>query len=139
MLRRITDSGKGAAGVMTSGPDIVLIAPDSEIEEQVRSALSGRFAIEADEPTILLQAGTARETVEQARVLHGGRPLGFVARNQVHACEALTAGADDVLPWPPRDEAEIVGFVDRTRLRAAVRREHESRTAFVRAEKLAAL
>jgi signal transduction histidine kinase/ActR/RegA family two-component response regulator len=75
-----------------------------------------------------------------ARQRAGGSPIGFVVEDEVGALEALTAGADEVLIWPPRDDGAIQGFFDRVKLRATLRRGRErANAALAHAEKLTAL
>jgi two-component system NtrC family sensor kinase len=117
---------------------VLLLVPHGECAELLQQALSDRF----DSGDIRLEVVTqpAQDAILESRQKFGGIPVGFVAEDEVGALEALTNGADEVLMWPPRDGAAIQGFLDRTTLRATLRRRQERRSAAVaHSEKLAAL
>jgi signal transduction histidine kinase len=80
------------------------------------------------------------EVLARARSRFGGAPLGYLAADETSALEALRHGADEAMATPLPSEQAIHGFVDRTVLRAVLRREQdELRANVVHAEKLAAL
>jgi len=117
---------------------ICLLAPSESASERLRAALSDR--VEATDIRVEVTCGATAQAIADARRQLGGTPLGFVAEDEVAALEALRAGADEVLVWPPRDDAAIQGFFDRTKLRADLRVGQERLSAsVVQAEKLTAL
>jgi two-component system cell cycle sensor histidine kinase/response regulator CckA len=117
---------------------IVLLVPTQACVDRLLGSLADRF--ESHDIRVELAGALPTEAISTARRRLGGTPLGFVAEDEVGALEALTAGADEVLVWPPRDEAAIQGFFDRTKLRATLRRGQERLNAsVVHAEKLTAL
>ncbi len=117
---------------------ILLVVPSQACAERLRSSLADRF--ESEDLRVEVADAPPTEAVASARRGWGGTPLGFVAEDEVGALEALTAGADEVLVWPPRDEGAIQGFFDRTKQRATLRRGQERLNAsVVHAEKLTAL
>ena len=117
---------------------LLLLVPNQACLERVRSTLSDRF--ESEDLRLEVTETTPSEAISSARRRWGGTPLGFVAEDEVGALDALSAGADEVLVWPPRDEAAIQGFFDRTKQRASFRRGQERLNAtVVHSEKLAAL
>jgi two-component system cell cycle sensor histidine kinase/response regulator CckA len=117
---------------------VLLLTPNDECREALIRSLAERH--EAGSLDVRTVTGTPGEVVEQARREVGGAPLGYVAEDEVAAVDALASGADEVLVWPPRDEAALLGFFDRTLLRASLRKGQErTSTAVAHAEKLAAL
>jgi len=125
---------------MDSTSDTCLLVPDETSAAALREALSTRFQAVSGEIHIEIAAGSIAHAIEGARGRHGGAPLGFVALDEPSALEALRVGADEALAWPPRGEQAIQGFLDRTLLRAKIRREQEvMRATVVHKEKLAAL
>jgi signal transduction histidine kinase/CheY-like chemotaxis protein len=117
---------------------ILVLAPDQACADRLTHALAGRF--ESDHLRVEVVELDAAAAVSEARRQFGGIRLGFVAEDEVDAVEALASGADEVLVWPPRDDAAILGFFDRTKLRASLRKGQERRSASVaHAEKLTAL
>jgi signal transduction histidine kinase/ActR/RegA family two-component response regulator len=117
---------------------ILLLVPHQACVERVQSTLSDRF--ESEDLRLEISEGLPADTITAARRRWGGTPIGFIAEDEVGALDALTAGADEALVWPPRDEAAIQGFFDRTKLRATLRRGQERLNAsVVHAEKLTAL
>lgn len=106
----------------------------------MKHVLAQRYQARGDALTVLVLRGQPAQNVEKVRSLYGGAPLGFIAADEVTALEALTSGADEALIWPPHDDQSIHGFLDRTRLRATLRKEQELlRSSLVHNEKLAAL
>ncbi|HVJ15683.1 MAG TPA: ATP-binding protein [Polyangiaceae bacterium] len=117
---------------------ILLLAPDQACADQLTRTLCDR--VESEDIRIEVVSQLASDAVAHARRKFGGIPLGFVADDEVTALEALTQGADEVLVWPPRDDASVQGFFDRTKLRASLRRGQERLSASVaHTEKLTAL
>jgi two-component system, cell cycle sensor histidine kinase and response regulator CckA len=117
---------------------ILLLVPHQACLDRVQSTLADRF--ESEDLRLEISEGLAADTITAARRRWGGTPLGFIAEDEVGALDALTAGADEALVWPPRDETAIQGFFDRTKLRATLRRGQERLNAsVVHAEKLTAL
>jgi signal transduction histidine kinase/ActR/RegA family two-component response regulator len=117
---------------------ILVLLPNQACADRLSHTLADRF--ESGDIRLEVVVLDAADAVSQARRQVGGIPLGFVAVDEVGALEALSSGADEVLVWPPRDDAAIQGFFDRTKLRATLRRGQERRSASVaHAEKLTAL
>lgn len=117
---------------------ILLLVPHQACVERVQATLSDRF--ESEDLRLEISEGLPADTISDARRRWGGTPIGFIAEDEVGALDALTAGADEALVWPPRDEAAIQGLFDRTKLRATLRRGQERLNAsVVHAEKLTAL
>jgi two-component system cell cycle sensor histidine kinase/response regulator CckA len=117
---------------------VLLLVPYLACVDRLRGTLADRF--ESEDIRVELMAGRAAEVTATARQQVGGAPIGFVVEDEVGALEALTAGADEVLVWPPRDDAAIQGFFDRVKLRATLRRGRErANAALAHAEKLTAL
>lgn len=118
---------------------VLLLVPYLACVERLRSTLADRFD-SGDIRVQLLESGPVTEAIALARQQVGGAPIGFVVEDEVSALEALTAGADEVLIWPPRDDGAIQGFFDRVKLRATLRRGRErANAALAHAEKLTAL
>ncbi len=116
----------------------LVLLPNQPCADRLSQTLSGRF--ESDHIRLEVVTLEAAAAIADARRQFGGIRLGFVAEDEVGALEALSSGADEVLVWPPRDEAAIQGFFDRTNLRANLRKSQERRSASVaHAEKLTAL
>src|SRR5260221_6587460 len=125
---------------MDSTSDTCLLVPDETSASALRDALSARCQVVSGEIHVEMAAGPIAHAIEAARGRHGGAPLGFVALDEASALEALRVGADEALAWPPGSEQAIQGFLDRTLLRAKIRREQEvMRATVVHTEKLAAL
>lgn len=126
-----------------SAPDstqviVLILVPDAECAVRITDALSER--IESGDIHLEVIAGPVQDAINEARQRISGMPLGFVATEEFGALEALTSGADEILLWPPRDDAAIQGFFDRTKVRASLRKGQERRTtAIAHSEKLAAL
>jgi len=117
---------------------VLLLVPYLGCVERLRGTLADRF--ESEDIRVELASGSPAEVTAAARQQVGGAPIGFVVEDEVSALEALTAGADEVLMWPPRDDAAIQGFFDRVKLRATLRRGRErANAALAHAEKLTAL
>ncbi|HVY26421.1 MAG TPA: ATP-binding protein [Polyangiaceae bacterium] len=117
---------------------VLLLVPYLGCVERLRGTLADRF--ESEDIRVELVSGPPAEVLSNARRQMGGAPIGFVVDDEVSALEALTAGADEVLIWPPRDDSAIQGFFDRVKLRATLRRGQErANAALVHAEKLTAL
>ena len=117
---------------------MLLLVPHLACVERLKRTLADRF--ESEDIRVELTAGPAADAVAAARQQRGGTPLGFVVDDEVESLEALTAGADEVLVWPPRDDAAIQGFFDRVKLRATLRRGQErASAALVHAERLTSL
>jgi two-component system cell cycle sensor histidine kinase/response regulator CckA len=117
---------------------VLLLVPYLGCVERLRGTLADRF--ESEDIRVELVSGPPAEVTALARQRVGGAPIGFVVEDEVGALEALTAGADEVLIWPPRDDAAIQGFFDRVKLRATLRRGRErANAALAHAEKLTAL
>ncbi|HVW28022.1 MAG TPA: ATP-binding protein [Polyangiaceae bacterium] len=125
---------------MNSTSDTCLLVPDETIAVALRDALSARFQAVSGEIHVEIASGSIAHAIETARARRGGAPLGFVALDEASALEALRVGADEAMAWPPGGEQAIQGFLDRTLLRAKIRREQEvMRATVVHKEKLAAL
>jgi signal transduction histidine kinase len=117
----------------------ILLVPDEGSAEVLRQALAIRYQA-SDGITIEVVKGSTEHVVTVARRRHGGAPIGYVALDEASALEALRHGADEALAWPPHGQQSIQGFLDRTLLRATIRRDQEELRAFVvHKEKLAAL
>ena len=127
-----------AAQQAEGGVGVWVLVPTATAGDRIAAALADRYA--SPHTQFELAEGPPSEILARVRLRVGGAPLGFVARDEVAALEALSYGADEVLVWPAADDRAIHGFFDRTRLRASLRREQEhGRAAMVHAEKLAAL
>jgi signal transduction histidine kinase/CheY-like chemotaxis protein len=87
-----------------------------------------------------IATGPPGQAVDRARQVHGGVPLGYVARDETDALQAIAHGADEALVLPVLDQQHILGLLERTTLRARLRREQENfQTSHAQSEKLAAL
>lgn len=119
-------------------PLIVLLVPGQDSQEELSRVLSARLA--SDELRVELMSTPAADAISQARQEFGNVPIGLVTDDEVGALDALANGADEVLLWPPRDDFALVGFLERTKLRASLRVAQDRRNAAVaHAEKLASL
>src|SRR6185503_5786881 len=125
---------------MESLRETFLLVPDEKCRLVLQRAFSTRYEAVAGGIHIEVVTGPVDHAVDAARRRHGGAPLGYVATDEPSALEALRHGADEAMAWPPHNEQAIQGFLDRTLLRASIRREQEEvRASVVHAEKLAAL
>jgi signal transduction histidine kinase/CheY-like chemotaxis protein len=87
-----------------------------------------------------LEAGPIGEVVDALRSRIAGAPLGVAVRQPADALEAIEHGADEAMMVRPDDQGAARELVDRTTLRARVRREQENlRASLAHAEKLTAL
>lgn len=117
---------------------VLVLLPNQACADRLSTTLSGRF--ESEDIRLEVAALEPADAIAAARRKSGGIPLGFIAEDEVGALDALSSGADEVLVWPPRDDGAIQGFLDRTKVRAALRKTQERRSASVaHAEKLTAL
>jgi C4-dicarboxylate-specific signal transduction histidine kinase len=116
---------------------MVIVVPDGASAEGVARLATGRLAANV----VVAPAGlTAAQTIAKTREAHGGEPLGYLARSDADAHEAIDAGADEAMHLPGLDAHQVVVFLDRTAQRASLRRAAENeRTSVVQSEKLAAL
>jgi hypothetical protein len=87
---------------------VLLLVPSQECAASIRRTLADRYG--SDEIRVEVSDSAALDVVSRARRQFGGMPLGFVAVDEVMALEALSSGADEVLVWPPRDDAAVQGF-----------------------------
>jgi signal transduction histidine kinase len=117
------------------------LVPDDNSAKLLRDALAVRYETQSEEIIVELASGPSiGEILTEARSRFGGAPVGYVARDEAGALEALRQGADEAVALPTLHDEAIQGFYDRTVLRAAVRREQEQlRASMVHSEKLAAL
>jgi signal transduction histidine kinase/ActR/RegA family two-component response regulator len=134
------EQDRGAAGEGEAAQHLIvlLLAPSQTCADRLAGTLADR--VESDDICVLVVSTPAAEAIAQARKKFRGAPLGFVAEDEVGALEALSNGADEVLVWPPRDDAVIQGFYDRTKVRANLRKGQERlNVSIAHAEKLTAL
>lgn len=132
------ESFLGPSADTTSEPFVLFLLTRRSHGKVLKEALSGLVASGALRLELISQA--APEALEQARERLGGIPMGFIADDEVTALDALSSGADEVLLWPPRDNAALYGFFDRTKLRASLRMGQARRNAAAaHSEKLASL
>src|SRR5690606_29877206 len=76
--------------------------------------------------------------VTRAREVYGGIPLGYVASDESDALEAISSGADEALVLPALDRQHLLSLLERTVLRAEMRRQQEKlQTSHAQSEKLA--
>jgi signal transduction histidine kinase len=91
-------------------------------------------------PIVSPVGATAAVAVASVRDKHGGEPLGYLARTDAEALEAIASGADEAMRLPELDAHHVLLLLDRTAQRASVRRAQENeRTSAVQSEMLAAL
>jgi two-component system, NtrC family, sensor kinase len=116
---------------------MVIVVPDRAAAERVAPLATGRLAAQV----VVGPAGlTPAQAIADARKTHGGEPLGYLARSDADAAEAIGAGADEAMHLPGLEAHQVVVFLDRTAQRASLRRAAENeRTSVVQSEKLAAL
>ncbi len=118
----------------------LLLSRDPEHRERLQALLAGRYQGESERLSIQLDDAEPAVALRRARSEFGGAPIGMVVLDDVEALEALENGADEVLVWPPRDDSAVHGFLDRTRLRAQLRRGQERTSqAIAHSDKLTAL
>ena len=82
------------------------------------------------------------DAVRQARLSHGGRPLGVYCPDESGTLSAIEAGADDAQTLGDQlpSQRSVLAFLDRVHLRARLRRHQERlQASAVQSEKLAAL
>ena len=117
---------------------MLILVPDSSSADEV-----ARFAASRSSGSALLvdvSDAPPSQAVTRARDHHGGAPIGYVARSDADALEAIAAGADEAMCLAPFDAHHVLLFIDRTAQRASLRRAGENeRTSVVQSEKLAAL
>ena len=125
---------------MVAPVDVYVCFCTLETYERFHEQIEKRASVGAGYVTTFLAQGEISAIVEAARVEWGGVPLGIVTANEGDALEAIRAGADEAHALPQDQPSAITVFLDRTRVRAAQRRERERQTEdFVQAEKLTAL
>ncbi len=122
------------------GIDTTLLTHDEATADALLHVAEPRFREEQGSLVVRVVEGHASDVVRELRAEVGGQPIGYCARSQEDVLDALTAGADEAVVLPNLSAATIHGFVDRTLLRASLRRSGESQTvSFAQTEKLAAL
>ena len=117
---------------------MLIVGSDRSCVDEVERLAGSRFG----KMTADVYAGTmtTAQAVAAARARYGGEPLGYLARGDAEALEAIAAGADEAMALPALDAHSVLLFLDRTAHRASLRRMQENeRTSAVQSEKLAAL
>src|SRR5579859_7380930 len=119
----------------------VLLTFDAALAAELLRLAEGLGAhAQSTPPAVEVVQGTPTAAVTHGRQVHGGAPLGFVARSESDALEAVAAGADEAVVPVPGDAHAAVAFLERLAVRASLRREQENRqTTLAQTEKLAAL
>lgn len=93
-----------------------------------------------DHVDVLAAEGEITTILDRPLQTVGRQPIGMVVKSEGDALEAISLGADDAIVMKVVDEPSFVQFVERVRLRASLRREHERLSQDVaHAEKLTAL
>jgi hypothetical protein len=117
---------------MESTTKTILLVPDEACAAEFRQALSSRYRSAVDGIDVYVAEGPLHEVLARARSRFGGAPLGYLAADETSALEALRHGADEAMATPLPSEQAIHGFVDRTVLRAVLRRATQVHDAAVR-------
>jgi signal transduction histidine kinase/ActR/RegA family two-component response regulator len=117
---------------------IYVFAPD-QVQSVQKIALVREEG--GDDPVEVLAADAEISVLlERDHRTSGRQPIGMIVEDSGDALEAISLGADDAVVLHTVDEPSFVEFVDRVRLRASQRREHERLSQDVaHAEKLTAL
>ena len=106
----------------------------------LRDLVEKRFRTDPTSPTVEVVGGPWDERVRRVRDEHGSVPIGCAPPTEQDCLGALRAGADEALVVPNADPVAMHSFIDRTLLRASLRREHERLSASIgHSEKLTAL
>jgi signal transduction histidine kinase len=121
-------------------PELMILARQQDTLQWVTGVASGRFT-GSKRPLVLRPwRGDLREACHRVRAEAGGVPLGVVVPDETDGLVAVEAGADESILESRFDPTSALGFIDRTVLRARLRREQEQLSAsYVHSEKLAAL
>lgn len=120
--------------------EALLLIHDVALAEEISDLVHQRFR--GSGVTFLLEVfrGDIAARVSAERERRGALPLGVALASEDQCLEALRAGADEALALTLPDPRTIHTLVDRTLLRAQIRRHSERTSASIgHAEKLAAL
>jgi len=99
-----------------------------------------RFRADPLNLTVDVVTGAWDERVRRARDERGSVPIGCAPASEQDCLAALRAGADEALVVPATDPGAMHSFIDRTMLRASLRKEQERLSASIgHSEKLTAL
>jgi len=88
----------------------------------LRDLVEKRFRTDPTSPTVEVVGGPWDERVRRVRDEHGSVPLGCAPPTEQDCLGALRAGADEALVVPNADPVAMHSFIDRTLLRASLRR-----------------
>ena len=121
--------------------EALLLAHEAAVARDLVEAIQLRFKDEPATFAVEVFDGAWGSKVREERRARGPCPIGVCTPNEETALEALAAGADEAIVFASRpDGPSIHAFVDRTLLRAGLRREDERRKdSLSHAEKLTAL
>ncbi|MCG8423849.1 MAG: ATP-binding protein [Proteobacteria bacterium] len=120
--------------------ETTLLAPDRESAETLAHITKDRSFGARNAVRVEIAQGEAEQAIKRVREVLGGVPLGYVARDESDALEAIFNGADEAMVVAELAPREVLVLVERTVLRAEKRREQENvRASYAQSEKLAAL
>jgi hypothetical protein len=123
-----------------SQPELIILCRQQHSLEWVLGVAAERFTGTPRPLMLRAWSGELREACHRVRAEHGGVPLGVVVNDETDGLVAIEAGADESILEVHLDTSSVLAFIDRTILRARLRREQEQLGAtFVHSEKLVAL
>lgn len=121
-------------------PDLIILSHDETSLDWVMDVASTRFSDSPQPVLIRPYSGDLMEACHRARADQGGIPLGVVVSDEAAGLVALESGADETILELHLSPTSLLAFMDRTVLRARLRREQEQlRATYVHSEKLVAL
>lgn len=121
-------------------PDLIILSQHETSLDWVKEVASTRFSDSAEPVLIRAYCGDLTEACHRTRAQEGGIPLGVVVADEPDGLVALESGADETILESYLNPTSLLAFIDRTVLRARLRREQEHlRATYVHSEKLVAL
>jgi signal transduction histidine kinase len=123
-----------------TSPELIVLCRQQDSLEWVQAVAASRF-IGSECPLVMRTwSGDLREACHHIRADEGSVPLGVVVVDETDGLVAVEAGADEYILESHLDPSSALAFIDRTVLRARLRREQEQLSAtYVHSEKLVAL
>jgi len=120
--------------------EALLLVHEVALAEEISDLAHHRFR--GGPVTLLIEVVDSRleDRVRSEREQRGAIPIGCAVAREEECLDALRAGADEAIPLTLPDPRSIHALIDRTLLRASLRRHNERLSASIgHAEKLAAL
>jgi len=125
---------------MLAALDALLLVHDTALGERISGLAQQRFRADPLTVSVEVVRGAMVARVRALRESRGDMPLGCAVAREEDGLDALEAGADEALVLVDHEPRSIHTLIDRTLLRASIRRKSEQLTASIgHAEKLAAL